>query len=255
MLPLHTSGIVACTYHLFYNAPAVSPSLPTSPHLSPYLPISPAGARHRVVRHAAGGDTASPHISPYLPPSPLISPYLLQAAMTCVGNTTLALACLRLALASGWTWQAGADEAAAAWAALLSARGEAASPSEDGAASAPASDESAASSAAAAAAAASAAASASAAPPPSQVAALVGWEDLGEAWAADGNAAFLAKLLALSGGLAYAAKYLPALVAGVQVSDELLGAAAGAVIVVPTALNCAKWLQRSKEGAEFVGDI
>jgi len=78
---------------------------------------------------------------------------------------------------------------------------------------------------------------------------------LGEAWAADGNAAFLAKLLALSGGLAYAAKYLPALVAGVQVSDELLGAAAGAVIVVPTALNCAKWLQRSKEGAEFVGDI
>jgi len=109
--------------------------------------------------------------------------------------------------------------------------------------------------AAAAAAAASAAASASAALPPSQAAALVGWEDLGEAWAADGNAAFLAKLLALSGGLAYAAKYLPALVAGVQVSDELLGAAAGAVIVVPTALNCAKWLQRSKEGAEFVGDI
>ena len=53
MLPLHTSGIVACTYHLFYNAPALSWCV------------------------------------------------ALQAGMTCVGNTTLAIACLRLALASG----------------------------------------------------------------------------------------------------------------------------------------------------------
>ena len=51
MLPLHTSGIVACTYHLFYNAPAVTWCV------------------------------------------------TLQAGMTCVGNTTLALACLRLAFA------------------------------------------------------------------------------------------------------------------------------------------------------------
>ena len=27
------------------------------------------------------------------------------------------------------------------------------------------------------------------------------------------------------------------------------------VIVVPTLLNCAKWTQRSKEDAEFVGDF
>ena len=59
MLPLHTSGIVACTYHLFYNAPAVTYCV------------------------------------------------TLQAAMTCLGNTTLAYACLRLALASGWTWEMG----------------------------------------------------------------------------------------------------------------------------------------------------
>ena len=59
----------------------------------------------------------------------------------------------------------------------------------------------------------------------------------------------------LSGALAYGAKYLPALASGVEVPEGVLDAAAGAVIVVPTALNCAKWLQRSKEGAEFVGDI
>ena len=32
-------------------------------------------------------------------------------------------------------------------------------------------------------------------------------------------------------------------------------AAALAVIVLPTTLNCAKWAQRSKEDAEFVGDF
>ena len=64
MLPLHTSGIIACTYHLFYNDPAISWCV------------------------------------------------ALQAGMTCVGNTTLALACLRLALASGWTWQLGLEELA-----------------------------------------------------------------------------------------------------------------------------------------------
>ena len=51
-----------------------------------------------------------------------------------------------------------------------------------------------------------------------------------------------------------------ALISLSEVTDDsqgirVLDAAAGAVIVVPTALNCAKWLQRSKEGAEFVGDI
>ena len=35
--------------------------------------------------------------------------------MTCVGNTTLAIACLRLALASGWTWQTGQEDLVALW--------------------------------------------------------------------------------------------------------------------------------------------
>ena len=38
---------------------------------------------------------------------------------------------------------------------------------------------------------------------PAPASALLGWEDLGDAWAADGDAAFLAKLLALSATLAY----------------------------------------------------
>ena len=38
-------------------------------------------------------------------------------------------------------------------------------------------------------------------------------------------------------------------------SDVTHSAAAAAVIVVPTLLNCAKWAQRSREGAAFVGDI
>ena len=99
--------------------------------------------------------------------------------------------------------------------------------------------------------------------PPSQrrvtaESALVGWEDLGDAWSRDGNAAFLLKLLALSGGLAYLVKYAPALLLslkGLEVPDEVISAAALAVIVVPTGLNCWKWQQRSAEGAEFVGDF
>ena len=200
MLPLHTSGIVACTYHLFYNAPALSWCV------------------------------------------------ALQAGMTCVGNTTLAIACLRLALASGWTWQMGADDAAAAWASVVAqVRGEDDPAAAEGGATRAAAPSDAVPS--------DAATAAAAAPSASPAAALVGWEDLGDAWASDGNAAFLGKLLALSGALAYGAKYLPALASGVEVPEGVLDAAAGAVIVVPTALNCAKWLQRSKEGAEFVGDI
>jgi hypothetical protein len=70
MLPLHTSGIIACTYHLFYNADALSWCV------------------------------------------------VLQAGMTCLGNITLALACLRLAIASGWTWADAARDLASGFAFL-----------------------------------------------------------------------------------------------------------------------------------------
>lgn len=55
MLPLHSSGIVACAYHVFFNAPSLA-----------WL-------------------------------------VTLQAFLTCVGNTTMAFACWRLATAQGWT--------------------------------------------------------------------------------------------------------------------------------------------------------
>ena len=212
MLPLHTSGIVACTYHLFYNVPAISWAV------------------------------------------------ALQAGMTCIGNTTLAYACLRLALASGWTWQTGREDAAKLLSSVASNLGVdiakmvggdaaptneevpsdtvvAASLSDTPMASQPGPDASAAASA------------------------LIGWEDLGDTWASDGNVAFLGKLAALSGGLAYLVKYAPALVpnsvssAWAELPDEAISAAALAVIVVPTGLNVAKWAQRSREDAEFVGDF
>ena len=211
MLPLHTSGIIACTYHLFYNSPAITWCV------------------------------------------------ALQAGMTCVGNTTLAFACLRLALASGWTWQMGKEEAAA----LLSSVSDDLAKLVAGLGGEPAAAASTSADGATASASGGASSSGAAGAPPADAAAkaLVGWEDLGDAWARDSDVAFLAKLLALSGGLAYFVKYLPALVPGFVVSawagvpDEAVSAAALAVIVVPTLLNVAKWNQRSKEDAEFVGDF
>ena len=47
----------------------------------------------------------------------------------------------------------------------------------------------------------------------------------------------------------------PALAAGVTLPDEVAAPAALAVIVIPTALNCAKWQARSREGAKFAGDF
>ena len=91
--------------------------------------------------------------------------------------------------------------------------------------------------------------------------ALVGWEDLGDAWSRDSSLAFSGKLAAISGGLAYGVKYAPALVpAGVReaweiLPEDVISALALAVIVLPTALNVAKWQQRSGEDAEFVGDF
>lgn len=203
MLPLHTSGIVACTYHLFYNAPAVSWCV------------------------------------------------ALQAGMTCVGNTTLAIACLRLALASGWTWQTGQEDLVALLdslrAELATLTGAEASLSADAPARArPTTD---------------GASEPAPAPAASGDSELFGWEDLGDAWARDTDVFFVLKLAAISAALAYLVKYAPALAPGAVASavanlpDEVVSAAAFTVIVVPTMLNCAKWAQRSKDGAEFVGDI
>lgn len=204
MLPLHTSGIVACTYHLFYNQAAVSWCV------------------------------------------------TLQALMTCIGNTTLAIACLRLALAQGWTWQMGRDEFARLLASISTdlaklVGGDQQDGQKAGAAETGKTPD-----------------VSSSAAPDKEVdagAALIGWEDLGDAWAQDSDTFFLLKLLALSGGLAYFVKYAPALIPGsltdawAGLPDEAISVLALAVIFVPTGLNVAKWNQRSQEDAEFVGDF
>ena len=214
MLPLHTSGIVACTYHLFYNAPAVTWCV------------------------------------------------ALQAGMTCVGNVTLAIACLRLALASGWTWQMGRDDAAQLVARFNAELADVVRGGDERSGVQYSGDDAATAVAAAGDARdAPSVTTAAAAAEVDAASALLGWEDLGDAWAKDGDAFFLVKLAALSGGLAYAVKYLPALLpapltdAWATLPEPAISAAALAVIVLPTLLNCAKWYQRSQEGAEFVGDI
>ena len=62
-------------------------------------------------------------------------------------------------------------------------------------------------------------------------------------------------LVALSAGLAYFVKYTPALLPSFELPDEATSTLAALVIIVPSALNVAKWRQRSKEDAEFVGDF
>jgi hypothetical protein len=187
MLPLHTSGIVACCYHLFYNAPELSWCV------------------------------------------------ALQAGCTCLGNTTMAYAMYRLAVASGWTLSDGRSDAEALYARWVLREDVEAVETETP--------------------------SLVTAAPSSTTASLLGWEDLGDAWALDSDAFFLGKLLALSAFLAYVVKYAPPLIPGSIVDgwagagDGVHSGAAALVIVVPTLLNCAKWYQRSQEGAEFVGDI
>jgi hypothetical protein len=210
MLPLHTSGIIACTYHLFYNAESLSWCV------------------------------------------------ALQAAMTCLGNTTLAWACLRLAIASGWTWADAATDVAAAFSAVQQPAAGIAGAGARGRAPEPATGRLEYETVGP-----SAGASPGGVSPESDSGggALVGWEDLGDTWAADSDAFFLAKLALMSATLAYAAKYAPALLprelvyAWGGLPDGADSAAALAVIVVPTLLNCVKWRQRSKEDGEFVGDF
>eukprot|EP00633_Aureoumbra_lagunensis_P001896 CAMPEP_0197302154 /NCGR_PEP_ID=MMETSP0890-20130614/50866_1 /TAXON_ID=44058 ORGANISM="Aureoumbra lagunensis, Strain CCMP1510" /NCGR_SAMPLE_ID=MMETSP0890 /ASSEMBLY_ACC=CAM_ASM_000533 /LENGTH=162 /DNA_ID=CAMNT_0042781671 /DNA_START=1103 /DNA_END=1591 /DNA_ORIENTATION=- len=85
----------------------------------------------------------------------------------------------------------------------------------------------------------------------SSQAALPGWEDLGDKWAADDDAAFFLKLIAVSIVSALFVKYFPALIpreietAYLQ-SGLALNLTAIALVVVPTVLNCLKWHQRSK---------
>mmetsp|Transcript_11627 Transcript_11627/g.38244 ORF Transcript_11627/g.38244 Transcript_11627/m.38244 type:complete len:443 (-) Transcript_11627:59-1387(-) len=181
MLPLHSSGIVACTYHVLYNSPAVS-----------WL-------------------------------------VTLQAALTCLGNSTMAFAALRLALASGWTFTEDLPNDLEALVATKEKNKEqplVAFQFEPVAELATTSQTT------------------------TQTTALPGWEDLGDTWARDEDAAFFLKLVALSVGSAALVKYLPPLLPSAAVdaffaSDLALNVAAISLVVVPTSLNVLKWRRRS----------
>lgn len=172
MLPLHTSGIVACTYHLFFNTVTWCVTL--------------------------------------------------QALMTCFGNCTMALAAYRLASARGWTW----DD-------VLPSFDRAPSPEsrrdlgtrDDDTSLTPAG--------------------------------LPGWEDLGDAWSADSDVFFLFKVAALSVVSAVVVKAAPALLPDAALRHILedpvdLQLLTLTIIILPTALNCLKWLKRSDQGFQGV---
>jgi hypothetical protein len=169
MLPLHTSGICACTYHLFYNATSLD------------LLVT------------------------------------LQAALTCLGNVTLAVAAYRL-------FRAGSLEDSFRSTAAATADASPRAVSQQ---------------------------SASVAPPDAR-AGLVGFEDLGNALKRDSSAAFVGKLLALSAVGAAAVKWGSLFMDGVFHPDPR---AAMAIICVPTALNMLKWTVRSREPESNFGDL
>jgi len=166
LLPLHTSGITACTYHLFYNQiPALVP---------------------------------------------------LQALLTCVGNTTAAIAAFRIAVSNGWDPASVLPENVAVPSFLgVKKHGEPGLETESD----------------------------------SDFDSLPGFEDLGDALADDGDGSFLVKLFVGCAVASYIIKY------GEIYFDFPFDASLPlslALIGVPSALNAYKWYRRSYD-ATFEG--
>lgn len=174
LLPLHSSGITACTYHLFYN---------------------------RI---------------------PVLVP--LQALLTCVGNTTAAIAAYRIARSNGWEpsgidgrWTSAADSIT-----NVPTGGKTSSPSEEQTIDSDAAiirDQAVSKS-------------------------LVGFEDLGQALAGDNDFGFLLKLFGGCAVGSYVIKY------GELWFDFPFDAnvyASLAFIFIPSSLNAYKWYRRGKD--------
>jgi hypothetical protein len=159
LLPLHSSGITACTYHLFYN---------------------------RI---------------------PILVP--LQALLTCVGNTTAAIAAYRIARSNGW--KPGFGEGVVDIADKLTFV-----PAEEGYQQGP----------------------------KDQSDSFVGLEDLGAALAGDTDYTFLIKLFFGCAVASYAVKYGETFFDFPYDANAYLGFL---VIGVPSALNAFKWYKRSQD--------
>ena len=163
LIPLHSSGITACTYHLLYNQVAI---------LVP-----------------------------------------LQALLTCVGNTTAAIAAYRIAISNGWT---------AEWVDRFTGFLDPFQESEDTMALACAENRT------------------SREKSPS----LVGFEDLGDALAGDTDYTFLIKLFVGSAVASYAVKYGELWFTQPFEASACLGLS---LIFIPSLLNAFKWYKRSQD--------
>ena len=163
LLPLHSSGITACTYHLFYN---------------------------RI---------------------PILVP--LQALLTCIGNTTAAIATYRIARSNGWEPPMISEEMTSLADKLTFA--PTSTNSDNGAIVEKQESDS-----------------------------LVGFEDLGDALAGDNDYSFLLKLFLGCAVASYAIKYGEVFFDFPLEANVYLGFA---VIGVPSALNAFKWYKRSQD--------
>ncbi|VEU34320.1 unnamed protein product [Pseudo-nitzschia multistriata] len=163
LLPLHSSGITACTYHIFYN---------------------------RI---------------------PILVP--LQAFLTCVGNTTAALATYRIARSNGWKPE-GINEQWILFADSLTN----APTTEDGDASSVSAE--------------------------GEAETLVGFEDLGDALAGDNDYSFLIKLFAGCAVASYVIKYGEIYFDFFYEADLWAGLA---FIFIPSGLNAYKWYRRGQD--------
>jgi len=164
LLPLHSSGITACTYHLFYNQ---------IPFLVPF-----------------------------------------QALLTCIGNTTAAIATYRIARSNGWKPE-GIDEK---WVSKM-----------DFLTNAPLSDI-------------SAGKTASLSTDESE--SLVGFEDLGQALSGDNDYSFLIKLFGGCAIASYVIKYGETYFSFPYDANPYAGLA---FIMVPSGLNAYKWYRRGQD--------
>lgn len=160
LLPLHSSGITACTYHIFYNQ------------------------------------------------IPILVPF--QAFLTCIGNTTAAIAAYRIARSNGW--KPDIDETIVAMADRLTQ-----CPASDKFQEKKQKEES---------------------------ESLLGFEDLGDALATDTDYSFLIKLFIGCAIGSYLLKYGELFVDFPFEANVYHGFA---FIAIPSALNAFKWYKRSQD--------
>ena len=136
----------------------------------------------------------------------------LQALLTCVGNTTAAIATYRIARSNGWKPE-GIDENWVSTADFLTF-----SPSSDSATAKSLSAE--------------------------ESESLVGFEDLGEALAGDNDYSFLIKLFAGCAVASYVIKYGETYFNFPYDANPYAGLA---FIIVPSGLNAYKWYRRGQD--------